>query len=159
MIAVPMIFTHLLKHMLHLDSIPKGYQLMIMKHKGFRITYGRVHLLSLPTVRHSVTLAEHLLCARHWKMHECARSPSWLLYCAVGNSWAEVNATQGLRWSQGWRRKGNYGGGWPRKAGWGRFLPRKGGPHRTPRERAKRGSRASNRNVLLKSKKKKKKKA
>lgn len=54
MIVVPMIFTHLLKHMLRLDPIPKGFQLMIMKNKGFRITYRGVHILSLPIIRHSM---------------------------------------------------------------------------------------------------------
>ena len=69
MIVVPTIFTHLLKHMLHLDCTPKGFQPMIMKNKGFRIIYGRVAILSLPITRHSVTRAEHLLSA------SCASSP------------------------------------------------------------------------------------
>ena len=82
-----MIFTHLLKHMLHLDCIPKGFQPMIMKNKGFRIIYRRVPILSLPITRHSVTRAEHLLHAG------CASSPP--SFCVV--TWVtadtEVNAT------------------------------------------------------------------
>jgi len=70
-----------------LDCIPKGFQPMIMKNKGFRIIYRRVPILSLPITRHSVTRAEHLLHAG------CASSPP--SFCVV--TWVtadtEVNAT------------------------------------------------------------------